>query len=83
MRDRRKLARQIAGLLALLLFFVLLNGSVYLLLTRRLGNNFSGASQLKMVDVGAYLPHEEGSRLAHVETQLRLTGEQIRSCSGS
>jgi phosphate transport system substrate-binding protein len=75
MRDRRKLARQIAGLLALLLFFVLLNGSVYLLLTRRLGNNFSGASQLKMVDVGAYLPHEEGSRLAHVETQLRLTGE--------
>ena len=75
MRDRRRLTRQIAGLLALLLFFVLLNGEMYLLLTRRLSNNFSGASQLKMIDVAAYLPHEEGSRLAHVETDFRLTGE--------
>lgn len=75
MKDRRRLPRQIAGLLALLLFFALLNGGVYLLLTRRLSNNFSGASQLKMVDVGAYLPHEEGSSLAHVDTELCLTGE--------
>ena len=43
MRDRRRLTRQIAGLLALLLFFVLLNGGMYLLLTRRLSNNFDSA----------------------------------------
>ena len=74
MRDKRRL-RHIAGIAALLLFFVLLNGGMYLLVTQRLRNNFSGASQLKMIDVGAYLPFEPGSKLAHIDSDLCLEGE--------
>ena len=67
--------RQILSLILIVTVFALLNGSLYLLLTRRLSNNFSGVSQLKMVDVGAYLPHEPDSDLVRMETSLQLTGE--------
>jgi phosphate transport system substrate-binding protein len=49
--------------------------SMYMILTRRLSNNFSGASQAKMIDVSLYLPHNESSELAHIETDFTLTGE--------
>jgi len=68
-------ARQILLLVMVIGLFAAFNGSVYLLLTARLSNNFSGTSQAKMVDVGRYLPFEEGSDLARVETDFRLTGE--------
>jgi len=57
----------------IVIIFAFFNTSLYFVLTRRLANNFSGASQLKMVDVGLYLPHEEKSKLAKVETSFKLT----------
>ena len=42
-------------------------------ITRRLRENFSGASQLRMVDVGRFLPHEKDSPdLARVHSSLHF-----------
>ena len=71
----KRLLLQIAMLTAVVLLFAGFNASIYVLLTRRLSNNFSDTSQAKMVDVAAFLPFEEDSDLAHVETDFRLDGE--------
>ena len=66
--------KQIAMLLAVVLVFATFNAGVYFLLTGRLSNNFSGTNQSKMVDVGAFLPHEEDSDLPEIDASLQLTG---------
>lgn len=70
-----KLGRQITAVLALVLAFAALNLGMYGLVTRRLSNNFSGATQAKMIDVGSYLPHTDGARLPRIDSSLHLTGE--------
>lgn len=67
-----KLKKQIASILLVITVFAAFNFSVYQLLTRRLSNNFSGATQAKMIDVGKYLPHEEGSELPKIDSSLKL-----------
>ena len=67
--------KQIAMLLAVVMVFAAFNAGVYFLLTGRLSNNFSGTNQSKMVDVGAFLPHEEGSDLPRIDASLQLTGD--------
>lgn len=67
--------KQITLLLAIVLVFAAFNAGVYFLLTGRLANNFSGTNQSKMVDVGAFLPHEEGSDLPEIDASLRLDGD--------
>ena len=67
--------KQIAILLAVILAFAAFNGSLYVLLTGRLTNNFSSATQSKRVDVGAFLPHEAGSDLPDIHTSFRLSGD--------
>ncbi|SCY75353.1 PstS family phosphate ABC transporter substrate-binding protein [Butyrivibrio sp. INlla14] len=62
-------------ILATALFFLLFNGFLYVTLTMRLGNNYSGTSQLKMVDVGKFLPFEEDSELARTGSSLYFTSE--------
>ena len=69
-----KLFRQIAALLLIFAAFAAFNGSMYALCTSRLSNNFSGATQMRMVDVGRYLPFEEGSDLPEIDSSLRLSG---------
>ena len=72
---KKRILCQIAILLSVILLFAGFNASVYVLLTRRLSNNFSGTSQAKMVDVAAFLPFEEDSDLARIETDFSLGGE--------
>ena len=62
-------------IISIVLAFALFNGSIYLLLTRRLANNFSSASQSKMIDVAKYLPHNENSDFARIASSLKLTEE--------
>lgn len=73
--DRRRLLRQILILLLVVALFLGFNVSLYVLLTRRLSNNFSDSAQPKMVDVGRYLPFEEGSDLPKIDTDFRLDGD--------
>ena len=65
--------KQISLLLLTVFLFALLNGMIYVLLTRRLANNFSGTDAAKMIDVGKYLPHEENSELVRIDASLKLT----------
>lgn len=60
-------------LAAVILLFAAFNLSMYMLLTVRLSNNFSGATQAQMVDVRSYLPHKEGSDLPKINASLKLT----------
>lgn len=70
-----RLAKQISSLLLIVTLFAAFNISAYMLLTRRLSNNFSGATQAQMIDVKSYLPHEEGSDLPKIDTSFKLTGD--------
>ena len=64
---------QICVITAVVLVFALFNMSMYQLLTRRLANNFSGATQAQMIDVKSYLPHTEGADLPKIDSSLKLT----------
>ena len=61
------------ALTSTVLAFALFNFSIYTLLTSRLANNFSSASQAKMIDVAKFLPFEESSDLARIDSSLKLT----------
>lgn len=70
----KKCLKQIVLLAAVIAAFTMFNLSMFFLLTGRLSNNFSDTSQAKMVDVGAYLPHNAASDLPVIESSLRLSG---------
>lgn len=72
MEERTRLWKQITVLLAIVVVFGAFNASMYMVLTRRLSNNFSDASQAKMIDVSLYLPFEEESDLPRIESSLKL-----------
>ena len=66
------LTKQILSILLVVVLFLSFNLSIYMLLTVRLANNFSDTSQAKMVDVKKYLPHNEESDLARIDSSLKL-----------
>ena len=68
-----KLFRQIISILLIIALFASFNFSMYQLFTRRLSNNFSGATQAQMIDVERFLPHTSGSDLPKIESSLKLT----------
>ena len=68
-----KLRNQILTIVLVITLFATFNLSMYQLLTRRLSNNFSGATQAQMIDVGSYLPYQDGSELPKIESSLKLT----------
>ncbi len=65
--------KQILSIIAVIAVFLAFNLGVYGLVTRRLSNNFSGATQAQMIDVGSYLPHNPDSDLPVVNSSLKLT----------
>lgn len=71
----KRIAKQIGALALVVAVFAAFHFSIWMLLTRRLANNFSGADQAKMVDVAAYLPHEPDSDLARIDSSLKFTLE--------
>ena len=73
--QKRKTALRIAAIAAVVALFASYNAGLYVLVTRRCGNNYSAGSNPKMVDVGKYLPFEDGSELARVETDVKLGGD--------
>ncbi len=70
-----KLRTQILSLVAVVAIFGAFNLGAYNLLTRRLSNNFSDATQAQMINVGAYLPHTQGSKLPKLDTDFKLQGD--------
>ena len=68
-----KTFKQIITVFLVIVMFASFNLGIYSLLTVRLSNNFSGTSQSKMIDVSRYLPHEDTSDLARINSSLKLT----------
>lgn len=68
-----KKAKQILSIILVVALFATFNLGVYSLLTVRLSNNFSDTSQSKMIDVSRYLPHEDDSDLAQIDSSFKLT----------
>lgn len=69
---RFRLLKQITALLLVAAIFAGFNYGMYALLTRRLANNFSGVSQIKMIDVKKYLPFDAHSDLPRIDSSFRL-----------
>lgn len=69
---KSNLLKQILSIVLVIVLFASFNLSIYMLLTVRLANNFSDTSQAKMVDVSKYLPHNEQSDLAKINSSLKL-----------
>ena len=67
-----KLFRQILTIILVILLFISFNVGMYQLFTRRLSNNFSGATQAKMIDVERFLPHTSGSDLPKICPRLTV-----------
>ena len=67
-----KLTKQIITIFLVVMIFASFNLSMYQLLTKRLSNNFSGATQAQMIDVRSYLPFEDGSDLPKIDSSLEL-----------
>ena len=67
-----KITKQILSILLAIMVFAAFNFSMYQLLTRRLSNNFSGATQAHMIDVKSYLPHEPDSDILKISSSLKL-----------
>ena len=72
---QKTLIKQITAIVLVIAVFAAYNFSMYMLLTRRLANNFSSVSQAKMIDVKNFLPFEEESALARVASSLHLTDD--------
>ena len=67
--------KKVCVLFATALVFVAANVFLYVTVTRRLANNYSGTDALRMVDVGRYLPFESGSDLARTDSSLKFSKE--------
>lgn len=64
--------KKIIAILSTVLLFVAVNALLYITITSRLTNNFSGTNQLKMVDVAKFLPFEDTSELARTGSSLKF-----------
>ncbi len=73
MKSKNLLIKQILAILLVVAIFASLNFSMYMIMTKRLANNFSDTSQAKMIDVKKYLPHNPESDLARIDSSLKLT----------
>ncbi len=70
--DRQKLTHQLLSLGALVLLFVLINLTVYFVFTRRCIPNTSEGMQAKSIELGAYLPFDENSKITDIDGSLKL-----------
>lgn len=73
---KKVLFKQILVIVLVVFFFAVINIFMYGTITKRLANNFSGVSQLKMINVEDYLPFEENNKLPKVESSLLIKDNQ-------
>ena len=67
--------KKIIVLLGTVFLFIAANIFLYVTITSRLTNNFSGTNQLKMIDVAKFLPFEEKSELARTGSSLKFQSD--------
>ena len=79
-----KLLKQILALLLVIAIFVGINGAAYLFMTQKLSANYGEITQIKMIDLAKYLPFEETSELARVDSSFKLNdGDDLPVLDGA
>jgi len=68
--------KRVCVLLAMALFFVMVNVFLFRSVTCRLVNNYGTKGQMRMVDVGKYLPFDSASDLARTGSALKFSAEE-------
>lgn len=71
MREKTKMI----SLILLVAFFVVFNFGIYQLFTKRCINDYSEGMQAKSVELDAYLPFDDTSKIVKVDSELQLTGD--------
>ena len=67
--------KKITVIIALVLCFALFDLSVYNIFTKRYINNTSKAMQAKSIELEKYLPFDENSEIAKINSSLKLEGD--------
>ena len=70
--DRQKLTHQLLSLGALVLLFALLNLTIFMVFTRRCIPDTSEGMQAKSIELDAYLPFDEDSKITDIDGSLKL-----------
>lgn len=71
----RKLISQIAVLLAIVLLFSLFHLSIYMIFTKRCLSAESEAMQAKSIELGAFLPFSDDTKIVKIKSDLQLSGD--------
>ena len=79
----KKLHKQLLGAGALVLGFLLFDLSVYNLFTKRCISDYSEGMQVKSIELGKYLPFEESSAIVKLDSEFKLTGEDLPVLDGA
>lgn len=73
--QKRRLLIQILSIVLVTALCISFNGSLYMLFTRRLANNFGSAQSAKMIEPASYLPFDDTSEIVRYDTTFRLSGD--------
>lgn len=79
----KKLHKQLLGAGALVLGFLLFDLSVYNLFTKRCISDYSEGMQVKSIELGKYLPFEDSSAIVKLDSEFKLTGENLPVLDGA
>lgn len=71
----KKYTGQILSLCAVVLVFAILNLAIYNIFTYRCISRYSEGMQAKSVELGEYLPFDEGSKIVDRKSELTIKGE--------
>ncbi len=68
-----KLVKQLAAILGIIVFFAAFDISAYNLITKRYINSTSPEMQAKSIELSEYLPFDENSRIAKIDSTFSIT----------
>lgn len=73
--EKSKLVKQIMTIFLIILMFAAFEASIYNIFTKKYINNTSEQMQAKSIELDKYLPFEEESQVAKIDSELLLEGE--------
>ncbi len=70
--DKKKLTKQIAIIILIILGFVLFNDGFYNLVTKNYINNYGEGMKEKSIDIESYLPFKDDSLIVHEDSDVKI-----------
>lgn len=70
--EKRKLKKQLAIIILIIIGFIIYDYSFYFLITKNYINNYGESMQEKSIDLDTYLPFKEGSLIIHESSDIKI-----------